>query len=508
MQRRRFLTGTAAWVGLGWLAPSALLTANARPRFAANPFSLGVASGEPWDESVVLWTRLAPDPLNGGGMPAQSVEVKWELASDEQMKNIVASGTAVAAPDLGHAVHVEVFGLQPARWHWYRFMAGNEVSPVGRTRTAPAYNVMPEKLSFAFASCQHYETGFYTAYQHMAEENLELVVFLGDYIYEYAGIDGRVRRHNGDEIFTLNDYRNRYALYKGDALLQKAHASFPWVVTWDDHEVCNNYAGVFGRPAGDFLARRLAGYQAFYEHQPLRPSVFKRGLTVELYRDLSFGRLIEMNVLDTRQYRTKIACGDGTKELCAEALDPQATIMGREQKRWLMRKLDQSPARWNVMAQQVMMAPLDMEAGPGRKFSMDKWAGYAEELKQVMRFLTERKPANPVALAGDIHSNWVTDLKADFSKPESAVIGTEFTGTSISSAGDGADTRPNTPQVLSENPHLKFYNGQRGYVRCVVTPKQWQTDYRIVPFVTRPDAPVSTRASFIVENGRPGAQRV
>lgn len=506
MQRRNFLTGTLAWASLGLLSPTALSVGFGAPKFAANPFTLGVASGEPWEDSVVLWTRLAPDPLNGGGMNNQSVEVKWELASDEQMKNIVASGTAVAAAELGHSVHVEVFGLQPARWYWYRFSAGNEVSSVGRTRTAPAAQAMTDKLTFAFASCQHYETGLYTAYQHMAAENLDLVIFLGDYIYEYGTIENRVRKHNGKEIMTLDDYRNRYALYKSDALLQRAHALFPWVVTWDDHEVVNNYAGVNGPPAGGFAQRRVQAYQAFFEHQPLRPSVLRQGLTVDLYRDLSFGRLIEMQVLDTRQFRTLQPCGDGTKEPCPAVFDPQATILGRPQKRWLMRNLERSPARWNVLAQQVMMTQLNMEPGEGRKFSMDKWAGYNDELKQVMRFLAERKPANPIVLTGDIHSNWMTDLKADFDKPESAIVGAEFTGTSISSSGDGTDTRPGMDKLMSKNPQLKFYNGQRGYVRCTVTPEKWLTDYRVVPFVAKPDAPISTRASFVVENGRPGAK--
>jgi len=498
-----------ALAGAGLLSPAALTTGFGQPKFATNPFTLGVASGEPWEDSVVLWTRLAPDALNGGGMGTQSVEVKWELASDEQMKNIVASGTAVAAPDLGHAVHVEVFGLQPARWYWYRFTAGNEVSPLGRTRTAPAAGVMVERFNLAFASCQHYETGLYTAYQHMCEENLDLVVFLGDYIYEYATIEGRVRKHNGKEIMSLTDYRNRYALYKSDPLLQRAHAQFPWIVTWDDHEVANNYAGLYVPTQQTGVeARRAAAYQAYFEHMPLRPSLLRQGPYMDLYRDLSFGRLIEMQVLDTRQFRTPQPCGDGTKEPCDGVYDSQATIMGRAQKRWLLRNLDRSPARWNVLAQQVMMTQLNMDPGEGRKFSMDKWAGYNVELKDVMRFLAQRKPNNPIVLTGDIHSNWVTDLKADFDKPESAVVGAEFTGTSISSSGDGADVRPGIEKLYSKNPHLQFYNGQRGYVRCTVTPDKWLTDYRVVPFVSKPDAPISTRMSFVVENGRPGAKKV
>ena len=513
MQRRNFLTGAVALTSLTMTQPFSIITASGAPRFVANPFSLGVASGDPWETGVVLWTRLAPEPLQGGGVTQARVPVRWEVATDERMQKVVARGTATAQAALGHSVHVEVTGLQPARWYWYRFMAGDAVSTVGRTKTAPARAAQNDQFKFAFASCQHWEFGWYTAYQHMAAEDLDLVVFLGDYIYEYGVTAGRVRAHNGGETKTLEEYRNRYALYKTDPLLQQAHANFPWAVTWDDHEVDNNYAGEVAEdnaPRDEFLTRRQGAYQAFYEHMPLRATTLSAGRAnrdVELYRQLRFGSLLEMNVLDTRKYRTDQPCGDGTKALCEAALDAHGTILGAPQKRWLLRNLDRSTARWNVLAQQVMMASLDLEPGAGRKFSMDKWAGYQVELKEVLKFLAQRKPANPVVLAGDIHSNWVTDLKADFDQPESAVIGSEFTGTSITSAGDGSDTRPTIPALMSENPHLKFYNGQRGYVRCTVTPARWQTDFRVIPFVSKPDAEISTRASFVVENGKPGAQK-
>ena len=512
MQRRNFLTGTAALVGAGFLAPKSLTASRASSRrFAANPFSLGVASGDPWEAGVVLWTRLAPDPLQGGGVTEASVPVKWEVATDERMQKVVARGTALATAALGHSVHVEVNGLQPARWYWYRFVVGNEASAVGRTKTAPARAAKNDQFKFAFASCQHYEYGLYTAYKHMAAEDLDLVVFLGDYIYEYGITDGRTRKHNGAEITTIEDYRNRYALYKSDPLLQQAHAQFPWAVTWDDHEVDNNYAGDVPedkQTREEFLARRARAYQVFYEHMPIRATTFRANRDVELYRQLRFGSLLEMNVLDTRKYRTDQPCGDGTKALCEAALDAKGTILGAQQKRWLKNNLDRSTARWNVLAQQVMMTPLDLEPGEGRKFSMDKWAGYQVELKEVMQYLAQRKPSNPVVLTGDIHTNWVTDLKADFDKPESAIVGTEFTGTSITTSGDGSDSRPTMPQIMSENPHLKFFNAQRGYVRCAVTPERWQTDFRVLPFVTKPDAEISTRASYVVENGKAGAQKM
>jgi alkaline phosphatase D len=339
---------------------------------------------------------------------------------------------------------------------------------------------------------------------------LDLVIHLGDYIYEGGPLPNRPRIHNGPEPVTLVDYRNRYALYKSDPDLRQAHAVFPWIVTWDDHEVDNNYANDIdqdGSPPEVFLARRAQAYQAYYEHMPLRRSTLPRGPKMQLYRRLRYGDLAEFSVLDTRQYRNDQPCGDGSKPPCPAALDPRATILGAEQERWLRDSLAQSRARWNVIAQQVMIAPFDSGPGPEQRFSMDKWSGYVAARNRLLGFLGERRPSNPVVITGDIHSNWVADLKADFDRPNSAVVGTEFVGTSISSGGDGIDMRPETERQMAENPHIKFFNGQRGYVRCNLTPGRWQTDYRILAAVSQPGAPISTRASFVVENGKPGAAR-
>jgi alkaline phosphatase D len=505
--RRRFLIGAGA---LSSLAITGQFQSHAQvrsPKFTADPFSLGVASGDPLPDGVVLWTRLAPDPTGGGGMPPHAVTVKWEVAADEQMKEIVARGAAAASAELGHSVHVEAQGLKPSRWYWYRFMVGDAVSPVGRTRTAPALNARLDRLRFAFASCQHYEAGFFTAYKHMSDEQIDLVVHLGDYIYEGSPAADRPRRHNSPEIVSLEDYRNRYALYKSDPNLKLAHAAFPWIVTWDDHEVDNNYADDVPEDKQSrqaFLERRAHAYQAYYEHMPLRRSSLPRGSDMRLYRRLRFGDLAEFSVLDTRQYRSDQPCGDGNKTLCPEAVNPQATMMGAEQERWLFNNLGGSKAVWNVIAQQVMIARWDSGPGEELKLSMDKWCAYPAALNRFLNFLRERRPSNPVVLTGDIHSNWVADIKADFDDPRSAVVATEFVGTSITSGGDGMDMRPAVEQQLGENPHIKFYNGQRGYVRCDVNPKRWQTDFRVVPAVTKPDEPIGTRASFVVENGKPG----
>lgn len=508
--RRSFLMGAAAFSGLALADRFNFQTQTAAPVFTTDPFTLGVASGDPQPNGVVLWTRLAPDPLNGGGMTPEPVIVRWEVAADDQMRKVVKRGWAYARPEFAHSVHVEVHGLKPEHWYWYRFSAGSAVSPIGRTRTAPAFNSCVERLSFAFASCQHYEQGYYNAYRHMAEEQIDLVVHLGDYIYEGGVSASGPRQHNSPEIMTLVDYRNRYALYKSDPDLQSAHAAFPWIVTWDDHEVENNYANDISEnndPPEAFLARRAQAYQAYYEHMPLRSSQLPQGPDLLLYRRLRFGDLAEFNVLDTRQYRTNQPCGDGTKPYCDEVFNPEATMMGDEQEAWLFRNLDKSKAKWNIIAQQVMMAKYDSAPGPDQAISMDKWIAYPAELNRVLNFLGERKPSNPIVLSGDIHSNWVADLKLDFDTPDSAVVGSEFIGTSISSGGDGSDSSATVESQLAENPHLKFYNNRRGYVLCKITPEQWQSDYRIVPAVTMPDQPVSTRASFVVLDGTLGVIR-
>ena len=336
-------------------------------------------------------------------------------------------------------------------------------------------------------------------------------------------------RHTGGATATLSDYRNRYALYKTDRDLQAAHAAFPWIVTWDDHEVANDYAALTrasragGRRGGarrprretavDFPARRRNAYQAYYEHIPLRRSSMPHGPDMLMYRRVSMGALAEFFVLDTRQYRTVQPCGGRYKALCDGVFDPNATLMGREQERWLFDGLEGSRARWNVIPQQILVADVDFGPGGEELYMMDKWSGYADARRRLLEYFQTRRPSNPVVLTGDIHSSWVNDLKVDFREMTSETVATEFVGTSISSGGDGSDNEgrpaspPVTERVLAENPFVRFFNNRRGYVRCRVTPELWTADYRIVQYVSRPGSPVSTLASFVVENGRPGAMR-
>lgn len=507
MNRRAFLAGSLGLLSLhAGRARGASL--RARLQRGGYPFTLGIGSGDPSPSGVVLWTRLALDPLNGGGMPPEPIRVGWEIASDDQMKVVLRKGEATARPEWAHAVHVEVDGLAPNRWYWYRFHAGSDASPIGRTRTLPARGAAVDTLRFSFVSCQNYEMGYFTALQHAAKDDVDLLFHLGDYIYENSATDGRTRRHLGSEPTTLDEYRNRYAQYRMDPDLQAAHAAFPWIVTPDDHEVDNNYAGAIselGDPPGVFLQRRAAAYRAYYEHMPLARASVPRGPSMRLYRSFSYGALAAFFVLDTRQFRTDQPCGDRIQAPCEASFDPAATMMGRAQEQWLFDGLHRSSAGWNILPQQVMMAKVDRTAGPGERYSMDQWPGYEADRTRLLTFLGARQPRNPIVLTGDIHDNWVNDLTAGRDE-RSPVVATELVGTSVSSGGDGQDMPAAMAGILAENPFVKFYNSQRGYVRCAVTTDRLQADYRVVEYVSRPDAPVITRASFVVENGHPGGQ--
>ena len=473
------------------------------------PFSLSVASGEPLPDGVVLWTRLAPDPFHGGGMRNRPFAVRWEIAADDRMQRVLRQGEALARPELGHSVHVEVSGLEPAREYWYRFNAGGEASPIGRTRTAPAPGASVGRLRFGVAGCQAYEQGYYTAYRHLAEEQLDFVFHYGDYIYESRSYADGARElpEPADETYSLEGYRNRYAAYKADPDLQAAHRSAPFVVSFDDHEVDDNWAGEVARenvPPEVFLLRRAAAFQAYYEHMPLRLSSLPQGSRMSMYRQFRFGDLAAVNVLDTRQYRTDQPCGDGNRTDCADALDPARTMLGTSQESWLFDRLRGSQARWNVLAQQVMMMRTDYSEDEDVVLSsMDKWDGAVAARQRLLDFLERNEIANPVVLTGDIHRNFAGELKTDFADENSATVGCEFVATSISSGGDGTDQTPLFQALLAQNPYVKFHNDQRGYLSIEVSPDLWLTHFRVVDYVSRPGAALRTRATYVVENGIP-----
>jgi alkaline phosphatase D len=477
------------------------------PRLDADPFTLGVASGDPRPDRVVLWTRLAPRPLAGGGMPDEDVPVVWEVATDAGMATIVQAGAVTAQTRYGHSVHVDAAGLDPDRRYWYRFTVGAHRSPVGRTRTAPAADALPAggRLRFGFGSCQAYPDGYYTAYPHLVEEDLDLMVWLGDYIYEgdYGGSD-TVRKHNSPTVTTLEEYRNRYALYTGDPLLQAARAAQPWLVLWDDHEVANNYAGG-GSPA-DFRARRAAAYQAWWENQPVRldpPS----GPDLAIHRTIAWGRLARFYALDERQYRDEQPCaqpqdvGD-----CPERTGGARTLLGAAQRDWFLGELDRTTARWNVIANEVILAKTPITFGGRQVFNLDQWDGYPAEQRQVLAELGSRPDLNPLVITGDVHAYGAADLKVDWDDPAAPVVASEFVGGSVTSNFlDGVRAQ----DVLTDIPWLKFADSTRhGYAVMEVTEDEARCRFRSVRTTVSEESPIDTIAEFTVAAGRAGLTRV
>jgi len=509
MQRRDFLVDVARLAALTAVVPNDWRVVH-RPRFADDPFQLGIASGDPTPTSVTIWTRLAPRPTEpDGGMTARTA-VSWEVAEDEGFATVVKKGRATAAPELSYSIHVDVDGLATDRWYFYRFMSAGATSATGRLRTTPAAGTL-RPLRFAFCSCQHYEQGLYTAFQHMSREEVDLVTHLGDYIYEYGPIGGRARLHTGLEVRTVDDYRRRYALYKADAMLQAAHARAPWVVTWDDHEVDNNYAGLVGENGMEsdeqMRTRRAAAYQAWWEHQPVRVPRARSWADLNITRTIDWGGLARFWMLDSRQYRSDQACGDtfGVTMPCGDWASPARTMLGAAQERWLTRGMSASAARWQVVGNQTMLATLDTKVGPELSTATDSWSGYPAAQGRMIDAIAQQAPNRTIVITGDNHANWVNEVR---SNRTGRSVATEFLGTSISSGGDGADRSAwFTDAVAAENPHVRWHNDRRGYVVCDVSPTEWRAEFRTVPFVSRPDAPIETPSKWRVTRGRAGVER-
>ncbi len=502
--RRAFLsTGLVVVGGLITRAPALAF----QPVGGPDPFTLGVASGDPAADSVVLWTRLAPEPLEEdglGGMPSRPVEVGWEVAEDEAFARVVRRGSETAAPQSAHAVHVEVAGLRPGRPYWYRFTAMGHQSLIGRTTTAPHPDTMGT-ARLGVVSCARYEDGYFTAYRHLVDDRPDLVLHLGDYLYEYGVRPDRPRQVVGGEITTLADYRRRHALYKTDPDLQALHAAAPFAVVFDDHEVDNNWAGLIPEDAqtpAQFRARRAAAFQAYHEMMPLRRAARPDRDGMRLYRTLRWGRLADIHMLDTRQYRDDQACGDGAKAGCAERLDLARTMLGATQERWLRSQAATASARWDVLGQQVFFSELLYPRPEGLVSPLDSWNGYVAARQRVVQMFTDR-PRNLVVLTGDVHNHYAANLPAG-AGPDGRPAGAEFVTTSVTSGGDGQESTPFYDELLRQNPNVRFSNNRRGYLLCDVSDTRWQTQYRVVPYVTRPGSPVETRRTFIVEAGRPG----
>jgi alkaline phosphatase D len=513
--RRKFLAATLAVTGAG------LLTARqARPdesfRFSKNPFSLGIASGYPTPDGMVLWTRLAPSPLEpGGGMPQEVIPVEWAVASDEKMHTVVQHGTDYATPEWAHSIHVEPSGLDPGRDYWYRFESGGERSPIGRTRTAPTYGAPLDRLKLGVVCCQHYEQGYYTAYKHMVTDNLDLIVHVGDYIYE-GNSEKKVRHHNMPVAFTLDDYRARHALYRSDHDLANAHAATPWVLTWDDHDVANDYANDVSEDDDDpqlFLARRAAAYQAYYEHLPLPRWAVPSGPAMRLYATRAFGNLASIVLLDQRQYRAPEACpplgragGHRVDEAkCPELDDPTRTMLGGRQEAWAQGQLASSQTRWNLLAQGTLMGYNNEAPLPEHRYWTDAWNGYPAARERLMKFLSERHISNPVVLSGDIHAFVVSGLHLKAADLESPLVAPEFVTTSVTS-----DAVPESyfEGIRKNNPNLLTATGEhRGYVRMDITKDTLRADLISIDTVKEQNSGRSTLISYVVEAGKPALQR-
>ena len=538
MHRRDLIRHCAATASALWLPRSAW----AQPRLAGNPFALGVASGSPTHESVVLWTRLLR--ADGRSLPAQlgDITVRWELAEDDAFSRVMRQGQVQALAVAAHSVHAEVSGLPSGQqWH-YRFALGatgqDWVSPTGRTRTLPAPGAQQPNLRIAYASCQRYEHGHFAAWRHLAADKPDVVLFLGDYIYEYPGASNPVRSHQLGWCLSLDDYRRRYALYRQDAALQIAHAAAPWIVIWDDHEVQNDYAGALagdsGPPVADFAQRRAAAYQAFYEHMPLPAAAWQSAASPALLLNgsVSLGKLGTLTWLDTRQHRDAQVCtraGDGRAGTvdpgaCPPWEDPSRSLLGVEQEAWLDQHLSRSAkSGWHLLAQTSLFGARNLRSGSVKRYWNDGWDGYPQARRRLTQGLQKHGIANPVLLGGDVHENWVGHVLADYNKPRSARIGTEFCGTSISSRSGNATNATNasnarnatnartgaadrSAQRLAENTHFVFADTQqRGYGLLDLSSDSLNVQLRAVDDVERADSGVNTLARFHV---RAGSQRI
>ena len=482
------------------------------------PFGLGVASGSPTSDSIVLWTRLDPTALEAAGLSDKSVDVVWEIAHDERFTDLKARGTLQATPALAHSVHAEVEGLEPGRGYFYRFIASSAVSTTGRTQTFPAVDAPVNRLRLAYASCQQWGNGYYSAYRHMLDERLDFVLFLGDYIYEYpVSRPTEVRPTTGGWINTLAGYRSRYALHKSDLNLQAAHAAYPWVVTWDDHEVQNDYAGTqqgnSGKPVADFMARRHAAYQAFYEHMPVRRASFaqlieSRGENARVFSSMTYGRLAALYTLDDRQFRDPQAFTPGDRlgggrvdpADCASWNQPQRTLLGQEQEGWIRRQFEKSTAQWNILGQQTLFGSRNFDVNGGQRYWNDGWDGYPAARQRLIDAMMQTQLSNPVLLGGDVHENWVGHVLADYANPHSAKIGVEFCGTSITSLPDLTPER--AARILAVNPHFIFANtASRGYGVAEFTPKQLTVTLRAMTDAANPDSSAFDLAKFSVPTG-------
>lgn len=479
------------------------------------PFTLGVASGMPRPDSVVLWTRLAPRPHEPlWGMPEVPVELRWELADDERFAVGRRQGSIVTRPEHAHSAHVHVTGLDSGRTYFYRFEVAGALSPIGRTRTAPAADAVVPRLRLALASCQHYEQGWYAAHREIAARDLDLVLFVGDYIYESSNPRYRVREHEGPVPQTLAAYRARHATYKLDPDLRAAHAAHPWLLTWDDHEVENDYAGDLspsGLDVSSFLRRRAAAYKAYFEHMPVAPAMAPTGPSMRLHERHGWGRLAELWTLDSRQYRSAQPCGEpgraGGKVVtgCDGLDDPQRSVFGSAQERWLAAGLAGSRAQWKLLAQGSQVSAGGIYTPLGRRIFTDGWDGYPQARQRLLDTIAGRGLRDLLCLGGDVHRHVAADLRRRPGDPGSAIVASEFVCSSVTSRGLSEAA---TALLRAGNPDIVHARSdERGYALLEITPDAARCEFRATPFPARADARLHTQAAFAVAAGHAGVQR-
>ncbi|SCK07525.1 alkaline phosphatase D [Variovorax sp. HW608] len=507
---RRALHGAAIWLALAGMAAPLRARAQGAPRWTSNPFVLGVASGQPRPQSVVLWTRLVPSQADDA-LGNAALTVQHEIFADAELRRPVARGETVTDASRAHSVHVVAQGLAPERDYWYRFSCGNAVSAVGHTRTAPAADANVRRLRFALASCQHYEQGYFGAHREIAGRDLDFMLFVGDYIYEGSNPSYAIRQHGTRTPHSLEDYRDRHALYKGDADLQAAHAAHPWILTWDDHEVVNDYADDRDPAYTDpvrFLRRRAAAYQAYFEHMPL--ALPPEGAAMRIHDRFAWGRLAELWTLDCRQFRSHHACPDPERDNgrtlveCAELNDPKRTMLGADQERWIGQGLAASTRQWKLIGQSTQMSAAGFDTPEGRKVWTDGWDGYPEARRRFLQGAASAGARDLVVLGGDVHRHVAADLRVRANDRSSPVVASEFVGGSVTSRGA---SRASMDRMRRDNPDVKHARGdERGHALFELTPGRMHCELRATQHPVQERASFTTQAAYVVEAGRAGVQ--
>lgn len=522
LERRRFLSGlamasAAASINSVWRGSAIAAT----PKFINDPFSLGVASGDPTADGFVLWTRLAPNPLDTEAFTQDLVEVLVEVAEDEKFTKIVRRQTEIARPDNAHSIHAEINGLAPNRPYFYRFRTAGIASDVGMTKTAQMIGSPLDKFKFAWTSCAHYEQGFYTAYADIVKQNPDLILGLGDYIYEVS-YGAQLRRMPVEEASSLSDYRLIYGATKMDKDLKEAHRIAPWLFIWDDHEVANDYQGdvgkVFpGQDPKDFVLRKRAAYKAFFEHLPLRSrSRFDAINRMRIYGQSTHGNLLEFTLLDTRQYRDRAACPrDGyyeaqlvSRTTCTELADKNRTILGSRQERFVSENFMRGNAKWSVLVQPTLFGSIIQKDNKGDPAAFtDGWSGFEPARQKLIDMMQKRKnDSSCVVIGGDMHAFFAGDVKTDYFNPNSEAVAVEFVGGSITSKSYNYDR---FMKMMPDNPHLKFFDDRtNGYGLVELDAKKMDVKLRHTPSTWKRDAGFFNLKHYVVENGMPKLNEV